>query len=57
MNKYQGLNLYISNLDDTMDDEQLKKKFSKFGTITSAKLSPQDSSTDFLELYDFFIII
>jgi polyadenylate-binding protein len=38
MNKYQGVNLYIKNLDDTIDDEKLKKEFSKFGTITSAKV-------------------
>jgi len=38
MNKYQGVNLYIKNLDDTIDDERLKKEFSKFGTITSARV-------------------
>ncbi|CAF0814137.1 unnamed protein product [Adineta ricciae] len=38
MNKYQGVNLYIKNLDDTIDDERLKKEFSKFGTITSARI-------------------
>ncbi|CAF4762892.1 unnamed protein product [Rotaria sp. Silwood1] len=38
MNKYQGVNLYIKNLDDTIDDEQLKKEFSKFGIITSVKV-------------------
>ncbi|CAF4264359.1 unnamed protein product, partial [Rotaria sordida] len=35
-------NLYISNLDDTIDDERLKKEFSKFGTITSAKVMAQN---------------
>ncbi|CAF3399890.1 unnamed protein product [Rotaria socialis] len=30
-NKYQGVNLYISNLDDTIDDEQLEKEFSNNG--------------------------
>jgi len=39
MNKYQGVNLYIKNLDDTIDDERLRKEFSKFGTITSAKVN------------------
>jgi polyadenylate-binding protein len=39
MNKYQGVNLYIKNLDDTIDDEQLRKEFSKFGTITHARVS------------------
>jgi len=36
--KYQGLNLYVKNLDDEIDDEKLKQIFSKFGTITSAKV-------------------
>jgi polyadenylate-binding protein len=42
MNKYQGVNLYIKNLDDTIDDERLKKEFSKFGTITSAKVMSEN---------------
>lgn len=33
-----GTNLYVKNLCDTIDDEQLKKHFSSFGTITSAKV-------------------
>ncbi|CAF3152907.1 unnamed protein product [Rotaria sp. Silwood2] len=40
MNKYQVVNLCIKNLDDNLDDKQLKKEFSKFETIISAKLSP-----------------
>jgi len=36
--KYQGLNLYVKNLDDDIDEEKLKQIFSKFGTITSAKV-------------------
>ena len=39
MTKYQGVNLYIKNLDDTIDDERLRQEFSKFGTITSAKVN------------------
>lgn len=42
MNKYQGVNLYIKNLDDTIDDERLKKEFAKFGTITSAKIMTEN---------------
>jgi polyadenylate-binding protein len=42
MNKYQGVNLYIKNLDDTIDDERLQKEFSKFGTITSAKIMAEN---------------
>jgi len=37
INRYQGVNLYVKNLDDTIDDERLRKEFSQFGTITSAK--------------------
>ncbi|XP_008996282.2 polyadenylate-binding protein 3 [Callithrix jacchus] len=36
--RYQGLNLYVKYLDDYIDDERLRKEFSPFGTITSAKV-------------------
>jgi len=38
MTKYQGVNLYIKNLDDDFDDEKLRGVFNPFGTITSAKV-------------------
>eukprot|EP00088_Acartia_fossae_P010387 TRINITY_DN1516_c0_g1_i4.p1 TRINITY_DN1516_c0_g1~~TRINITY_DN1516_c0_g1_i4.p1 ORF type:complete len:622 (+),score=255.60 TRINITY_DN1516_c0_g1_i4:175-2040(+) len=38
LNRYQGVNLYVKNLDDSIDDEMLCKEFSPFGTITSAKV-------------------
>ncbi|KAG8390923.1 hypothetical protein BUALT_Bualt01G0134100 [Buddleja alternifolia] len=38
VDKFQGLNLYIKNLDDTIDDEKLKELFSEYGTITSCKV-------------------
>ena len=36
--KYQGVNLFVKNLDDTIDSEKLEEEFKPFGTITSAKV-------------------
>jgi len=36
--KYQGMNLYIKNLDDDIDDEKLKGEFTSYGSITSCKI-------------------
>jgi len=36
--KYQGVNLYVKNLDESINDEQLRQEFSHLGTITSAKV-------------------
>ena len=36
--RFQGVNLYVKNLDDTIDDERLRNEFAPFGTITSAKV-------------------
>ena len=38
LSRYQGVNLYIKNLEDTLGEEKLKGEFSKFGSITSAKV-------------------
>nr|XP_058929830.1 LOW QUALITY PROTEIN: polyadenylate-binding protein 4-like [Kogia breviceps] len=42
ISRYQGVNLYIKNLDDTIDDEKLRKEFPPFGSITSAKVMLED---------------
>uniref|UniRef100_A0A4W3J5F2 Polyadenylate-binding protein n=1 Tax=Callorhinchus milii TaxID=7868 RepID=A0A4W3J5F2_CALMI len=42
ISRYQGVNLYIKNLDDTIDDEKLRKEFAPFGSITSAKIMLED---------------
>mmetsp|Transcript_3188 Transcript_3188/g.8433 ORF Transcript_3188/g.8433 Transcript_3188/m.8433 type:complete len:662 (+) Transcript_3188:263-2248(+) len=42
--KFQGMNLYIKNLADEVDDDKLREEFSQFGTITSAKVMKDDNS-------------
>lgn len=36
--KWANCNLYVRNLDETVDDELLKKEFQPHGTITSARI-------------------
>jgi polyadenylate-binding protein len=36
--KYQGVNLFVKNLDDALDDDQLREHFAEYGTITSARV-------------------
>merc|ERR1719259_285302 len=38
MNKFQGVNLYVKNLDDSITDDKLREAFTQYGTITSAKV-------------------
>jgi polyadenylate-binding protein len=38
ISKFQGVNLYIKNLDDTVTDDQLRDEFATMGTITSARV-------------------
>jgi len=38
MAKYQGVNLYIKNLDDDIDEDKLRVVFTPFGVITSCKI-------------------
>ncbi|BGP57241.1 hypothetical protein JCM8202_002083 [Rhodotorula sphaerocarpa] len=36
--KYQGVNLYVKNLDDDMEEDRLRAEFEAFGQITSCKI-------------------
>ena len=38
ISKFQGVNLYVKNLDDTVTDDMLREEFSAMGTITSARV-------------------
>ncbi|KAJ1664869.1 Protein phosphatase PP2A regulatory subunit B [Coemansia sp. RSA 1813] len=38
LSKYQGVNLYVKNFDDEIDDDKLRQEFAPYGTITSAKV-------------------
>ncbi|KAG6898372.1 hypothetical protein C0992_009047 [Termitomyces sp. T32_za158] len=42
LNKYQGVNLYLKNLEDTIDDDKLRAEFEPFGTVTSCKVMKDD---------------
>eukprot|EP00105_Crassostrea_gigas_P001028 XP_011413033.1 PREDICTED: polyadenylate-binding protein 4-like [Crassostrea gigas] len=42
INRYQGVNLFVKNLDDNIDDKRLRKEFAQFGTITSAKVMTEN---------------
>ena len=37
-NRNQSVNLYVKNLDDILNDDDLHKMFAPFGRITSAKV-------------------
>ena len=45
LSKYQGVNLYIKNLEDDFDDDKLRAEFEPFGTITSCKVMRDDKGT------------
>ncbi|KNZ71804.1 Polyadenylate-binding protein, cytoplasmic and nuclear [Termitomyces sp. J132] len=42
LNKYQGVNLYLKNLEDDIDDDKLRAEFESFGTVTSCKVMRDD---------------
>jgi len=42
INKYQGVNLYVKNLDETLEDGAFKEAFEAYGQITSCKIMRDD---------------
>jgi polyadenylate-binding protein len=45
LSKYAGVNLYIKNLEDDVEDEKLRAEFEPFGTITSCKVMHDEKGT------------
>jgi polyadenylate-binding protein len=45
VSKYQGMNLYVKNLDDSINDEFFRETFAQFGTITSARIMRDTADT------------
>ncbi|KAJ8292971.1 Polyadenylate-binding protein, cytoplasmic and nuclear [Rhodotorula toruloides] len=44
--KYQGVNLYVKNLDDDIDEEKLRAEFEPYGQITSCKIMSDDKGAN-----------
>jgi len=44
LTKYQGVNVYVKNLDDEIDDDFLNESFAAYGTITSAKVMRDETT-------------
>lgn len=45
LSKYQGVNLYIKNLEDDVDDDKLRGEFEPFGAVTSCKVMRDEKGT------------
>merc|ERR1719305_2160695 len=43
INNYQGVNLYVKNLDEGLDDETFRTAFEQYGEITSCKIMRDDA--------------
>jgi polyadenylate-binding protein len=43
ISKYQGVNLFVKNLDDSIDDARLREEFSPYGEITSVIVMKDES--------------
>lgn len=45
LNKYQGINLYVKNIEDEIDDERFRKEFGAFGNVVSHKIMAENGSS------------
>lgn len=45
LSKYQGVNVYVKNIDDEYDDDKLRAEFEAFGNITSCKIMRDEKGT------------
>lgn len=54
--KFQGVNLFIKNLDDSIDEDRLRHEFSKFGNITSVKVCSDHCSIIHAETRRYLVI-
>jgi len=45
ISKYQGINLYIKNIEDELDEERLRKEFAAFGSIKSCKVMVDEKTS------------
>ena len=46
LNKFAGINCFVKNLHEDVDDELLRKEFSPFGVITSARVMRETAPSD-----------
>lgn len=44
MNKFQGVNVYVKNLDEGVTDDTMREAFAPYGTITSARVMVDNNS-------------
>lgn len=43
MNKFHGVNLYVKNIDENVNEDQLRLEFTPFGNITSLKIMTDEA--------------
>ncbi|CAN0487684.1 unnamed protein product, partial [Discosporangium mesarthrocarpum] len=41
---FQGVNVYVKNLDEAVTEDMMREAFSQFGTITSARVMVDNQS-------------